>query len=289
MEVRRAEFAGSWYPGRKGDCLEVMEEFERSAFPCSKEKGMAVGGIVPHAGWYYSGRLAFSVFRCLAGTEADTCLIFGRHLHSRSKSYIMKEGAWATPLGELPVDSELAERLSESFSFTVEGPGRFEADNTIELQLPFIKYFFPDIHILPLGLPPTPSSIDAARAAVKEGLSLGRRMVVIGSTDLTHYGPNYGFTPFGTGEKALKWVKEVNDKRVRDMILAMDGHSLMEESVRSANACCGGAVGAAVEAAKGLGAVSAREIGYYTSFDVRPDSSFVGYCGILFYAAQQGR
>jgi len=179
---------------------------------------------------------------------------------------------------------DLAERLTERFPFTIETAVASEPDNTIELQLPFVKHFFPAIKIVPMGLPPRNSSLEIARSAADIAADIGRRTIVLGSTDLTHYGMNYGFTSHGTGEKAVKWVKEVNDRSIRELMKAMNAEGVMAESVKNSNACCGGAAGSAIEAARALGAEKAEEIGYYTSYDVRPDGSFVGYAGMVFYA-----
>ena len=90
--------------------------------------------------------------------------------------------------------------------------------------------------------------------------------------------------PEGIGEKALKWVKEVNDKRAVDLMLKMDAPELIKESLLNHNACCGGAAGAAIVCAKEIGAQKAEKLVYSTSYDIRPDDSFVGYVGILFLA-----
>ncbi|MBW1818903.1 MAG: AmmeMemoRadiSam system protein B, partial [Deltaproteobacteria bacterium] len=252
--------------------------------PCPGGREGLVGGIVPHAGWYYSGKIACNVIRCLAqGSPPDTCVVFGRHLHPGSPNFIMKDGSLQTPLGDIPIDGELAAALVEQYPFTVETAGRYEQDNTIELQLPFIKYFFPETMVLPVGLPPKTDSLAVARTAARSARAMGRKCVVLGSTDLTHYGMNYGYTPKGVGEEAVKWVKQENDKRMVDLILSMDGEGVVRESLRNQNACCAGAVGAAIEAARELGAVSAEEVAYFTSYDVRPDTSFVGYVGVVFF------
>jgi AmmeMemoRadiSam system protein B len=251
--------------------------------PCPDGGERLVGGIVPHAGWYFSGKIACHVIRCLAqGRPIDTCIVFGRHLHPGSPNYIMKEGALQTPLGDIAVDGELAETLVRTYPFTVETAGRYEPDNTIELQLPFIKYFFPEAMMLPVGLPPKIDSLAIARTAARIARALGRKCVVIGSTDLTHYGLNYGYTPRGVGKGAVKWVRQENDRRMVDLILGMNGEGVVRESLQNRNACCAGAVGAAIEAARELGAVSAEEVAYYTSYDIRPDTSFVGYVGVVF-------
>jgi hypothetical protein len=111
---------------------------------------------------------------------------------------------------------------------------------------------------------------------------MGRETIILGSTDLTHYGYNYGYTPKGVGEEAVNWVKNENDKRVVDLMVAMDAPAVVEESLKNYNACCSGAAATAIAAAKGLGAEKGEKLVYCTSYDIRPDSSFVGYVGILF-------
>ena len=280
MAKRRADFAGSWYPAKASECEKTIKAFTRSGGACPAG---AVGGIVPHAGWLYSGAIACNVIQCMStGPTPETVILFGRHLHPSSGNYLMKEGAWATPLGELQIDEELGEKLSAEFPFHIETATRYEQDNTIELQLPFIKYFFPDSKILPVGVPPTPASVRIGERAIELSQSLGRRIMVLGSTDLTHYGANYGFTPKGRGEGAVEWVKQENDKRLVDLILRMDPGGVIRESLENHNACCSGAAATAIAAARRLEARRAEKLVYATSYDVRPDQSFVGYVGVVF-------
>lgn len=282
MAKRKADLAGSWYPARASDCEKTIEEFSRSAAPCPAGETF-FGGIVPHAGWVYSGSIACNVIRCMSGSAIpETMLMFGRHLHPSSGNYLMKEGTWATPFGDLELDYELGERLSREFPFRVETPDNYDQDNTIEVQLPFIKYFFPETRILPVGLPPNAASLAIGEKVVELGESLGRTMMVLGSTDLTHYGLNYGFTPKGVGGTAVDWVKEDNDRKVIDRILGMDSKGVIDEALTNHNACCSGAAAAAISAARKLGARKAEKLVYATSYDIRPDHSFVGYVGVVF-------
>ncbi len=288
MATRNADFAGSWYPGRDSDCRRAIEEFSRSSVPCPS--GVPVGGIVPHAGWVFSGKIACNVIRCLSEQSSpDTLVLFGRHLHPSSKSYIMTEGSWATPLGDLEIDAEVGKKLQAEFPFVVETPTRYDQDNTLELQLPFIKYYFPETKILPLGVPPAMGSLRIGERAVEISRELGRKTLVLGSTDLTHYGHNYGYAPKGVGKAAVDWVKNENDKRLVDRILRMDAEEVIRESLTNHNACCSGAVATAIVAAKKLGARQAQKLFYATSYDVRPDNSFVGYVGVVFLSGGESR
>jgi AmmeMemoRadiSam system protein B len=285
MEVRSADFAGSWYPGSERECRRAIEELSQASPPCPGEGKGLVGGVVPHAGWFFSGKIACSVIKCLSYHDSiDTCIVFGRHLHPGAKNYIMKEGAWATPLGALEIDTEVASRISEEFPFALETPRRHEQDNTIELQLPFIKFFFPEAKVVPVGVPPAETTLQLAKRTAEIASESGRRTIVIGSTDLTHYGHNYGFSPAGMGQDAVNWVKNVNDKRVMDLMIRMDAQGVIKESLTNQNACCAGAAAAAITAARVLGAKRGEMLTYSTSYDIRPDNSFVGYVGIVFSA-----
>ncbi len=281
MGIRQPDLAGSWYPAAESECLRMFDEFENESVPV--EEGSWLGGILPHAGWVFSGQVAYNVIKYLkTGDDPDVIAVFGRHLHPGSGSFIMKEGSWNTPFGELPIAEDIAEKLVSEFRFSVETSDNYTPDNTIELQLPIIKYFFPEAKILPIGVPPAAASIKTGERTAEIALELGYKLKVLGSTDLTHYGPNYGNTSMGTGTEAVDWVKNHNDKKMVDLILKMETESIITESLKNYNACCGGAVSAAVASVKKLGAEESRKLVYKTSYDVMPGSSFVGYAGVVF-------
>jgi len=281
--VRRSVFAGSWYPAKASDCEQAISGFLAEGQILTPPGRELVGGIVPHAGWYFSGSIACNVIHCLQdGPPPDAVVVFGMHLHPESSCYMMAEGAWETPFGEILVEEELAAELAQRFSFTLETADHFTQDNTIELQLPFIKYFFKDAKIVAMGVPPHPNSLDIGRAVAKVSKQLGLTIRVIGSTDLTHYGRNYGFVSQGSGRQAVDWVRNQNDRRVIDAMLGLKSEDVIAEAQASQNACCAGAAATAIEAAKHLGADRADEIAYATSYDKSPGDSFVGYVGIVF-------
>ncbi|KAA0004051.1 MAG: AmmeMemoRadiSam system protein B, partial [Thermoplasmata archaeon] len=117
---------------------------------------------------------------------------------------------------------------------------------------------------------------------VKIAQELKRKIKIIGSTDMTHYGPNYGFTPHGVGEEALKWVTEVNDKRMIDLFLSMKAQEILDEASKNGNCCCSAAAATAITALKAAGAKKGYLIDYYTSYEINPDFSFVGYAGVIY-------
>lgn len=294
MGLRTPYFAGTWYPGTKSECLRMIKQYEADLPPGAREEvgdlteaGLR-GGIVPHAGWYFSGKTAYSVFYRIhavasyRGRMPDTFFIFGMHLGPGSPSYIFLDEGFQTPLGTIAVNLKAAKLLASSFNFYQEDSKNYTPDNTIELQLPFIKYLFPDATIVTVGASPGSNAFSIGQRAAEISEELGLETRFIGSTDLTHYGPNYGFTPEGTGLKSVRWVKEENDRRIIEAFLRVDFQDVLREALASRNACCPGAAGAAIAAVKRLGAKKGELIHYTTSYDIHPDSSFVGYAGVVY-------
>ena len=247
MNVRKATFAGSWYPDIAEGCKREITHFLKQADEVECPDGGWIGGIVPHAGWYFSGSIACKVIHSLKkGPSPDVFVVFGMHLHPKSSNYIMTEGAWETPLGNIEIETSLARKLTDQFEFKIETAKHHAKDNTIELQLPFIKYFFPHAKIVPIGVPPAETSIEIGKTAAKISSELGFTAKVIGSTDLTHYGFNYGFIPEGMGPSAVEWVRSENDRKVIDCMLSLNPTGVIREALKHQNACCSGAVASAI-------------------------------------------
>lgn len=283
MNLRKSVFSGNWYPSDRHACEDQILQFLAEG----KNQTVAVehpeGGIVPHAGWYFSGSIACNVIHRLSQSASpDVVVIFGMHLNSGSPRYMMPEGRWETPFGPISVDTALAEALTHRYAFELETPTRFHPDNTIELQMPFIRYFFKDARVVAMGVPPATETLSVARSVVEIAQDLNLKIVVVGSTDLTHYGPNYGFTAKGVGSKAVDWVRDHNDRQVIDAMIRMDPEAVMQEGLANDNACCCGAAAAAIATGKARGAQKAEVLVYATSYDKSPGDSFVGYVGILF-------
>ncbi|MCD4718988.1 MAG: AmmeMemoRadiSam system protein B [Desulfobacula sp.] len=285
MEKKKMAFAGSWYPASSNECEASIQGF-------LKEKqgtlgGHFIGGIVPHAGWYYSGSIACRVIASLdpgkgSDEKIDTIILFGAHMHKQSEPFILIHGAVETPFGDIEVDKELADKICAGISIRKRAPLKFPDENTLELQYPFIKYFYPDAKIVVCGVAPSFFASIIGNMAVEEAKNLSRNIKVIGSTDMTHYGPDFGFTPAGTGKKAVEWVKNENDRDAIQAMMEMDESNIIAQGLKNKNMCCTGAVAATVAACKKLGAVKAIELDYATSFDKSASDSFVGYAGILY-------
>ena len=284
MSVRRPDFAGSWYPDTASGCKAMFDQFERESVAREGTEPVTAG-IVPHAGWMFSGRIAYNVIRELArdSGQRDTVVLFGGHLAPSSPMTIMARGELWTPLGTIPADEELAAAILDEWEVVRETPERHAPDNTTELQAPIIRHFFPEAMMVVIGAPPREATLRLADSLVGHATRLGRRLAVIGSTDLTHYGPNYGWAPMGLGDEAVRWVREENDPRWIERARQLDAQGMIKEAMDHKNACCPGAAAAAAQCARALGSSSGELLAYATSADIRPDASFVGYAGIVYY------
>ncbi len=280
--LRKATFSGSWYPGSADQCEAQIKEF-LVADEGTATRDNLIGGIVPHAGWFFSGSIACNVIHALSrSAKPDVVVVFGMHMHPGSTPCMYTAGEWETPFGGLRVATDLAGDLAETFPFSVNHEEDFFRDNTIELQLPFVKYFCDSAGFIPIGVPPVPFALMLGEAVAEIAEKKGLRLMVIGSTDLTHYGPNYGFMSKGTGPDALEWVRDENDKKVIEAMVAMQPEEVIKQGLGNHNACCSGAAAAAISAGVKAGAQKGECLTYATSADKSPGSSFVGYVGVVF-------
>lgn len=266
-----------WYPASETRTKAEIQEFISGVSPLAS--GTRVfGGIVPHAGWDASGKLAARVFYLTAQlAQPQVVAVFGGHLGSDSLPLLVTADAWETPLGDLPLATEFYAPLKQRLTLEEDYPG----DNSIEVELPMVKYFFPTAKVLGIRVPPSERAPELGEAVVAVAQELKVSLLAFGSTDLTHYGLNYGFAPKGYGPEAVKWVKEVNDKEFVDAALKLDTATMLQLAARDQCACSPGAAAAAIAAAKKLGANKAHLVGYYNSYDIMPGDSFVGYMGAV--------
>lgn len=291
MEKRKAIVAGQFYPEQHDSCIEEINEFLAEELPAEMLPENIVAGIVPHAGWTFSGALATMVFSTVKQQydKVHTFVLFGAaHSYFGSAPAVYDRGFWVTPLGEISVDEELAKLVLKAGP-VVSSPASHQSEHSIEVQVPFIQYLFPGAKILPILTSANEQAISLGKV-VGEIISADkdRKIVCLGSTDLTHYGPHYGFGPMGTGENAFRWAKEVNDQQFIDLALKIEPKAMLASAAEHYNACGAGAAAAAVAAAKRLGKSQGFLLAHTTSNEVMigkmrtASSDSVGYAAMVF-------
>ena len=272
--IRERRLPAGWYPRTAEEVREQCDSWV-SGEPSPERSFRAV--VVPHAGWYFSGSLAYRTIRRLRA-DARVVVVAGGHLHPDDPVHVIPEDAVATPFGALAVDAELRDRVSRSLSCVEDRA----VDNTVEIQLPLVAAVFGSIPVLCLRSPPSRQAAELGAVLAGYARETGRSVVVIGSTDLTHYGASYGFSPHGEGAEAVRWVRETNDARFLEALTSADPSAIVRRAVAERSACSSGAAATAAAFARGMGPVEVEIVGYHTSFDVMPNDSFVGYVGAGF-------
>jgi len=291
MRTRKPVVAGQFYPGQHDSCVDEINECLEAKTLSQSLPETIVAGIVPHAGWTFSGSLAALVFSAIKQQheKVHTFVVFGAtHSYFGQSPAVYEIGSWITPLGEIAIDEELADEVLSSGA-AVSDPSAHISEHSIEVQIPFIQYLFAGAKILPILVPPRQQAV-ALGTGIGDIISQGeqRKIVCIGSTDLTHYGPRYGFTPMGTGKEALRWANSVNDKEFIDLALKLDPQGLLTSAAENCNACGPGAAAAAVAAAKKLGSERGLLLAHTNSNEVMlrkmgtTSADSVGYAAIIF-------
>lgn len=284
-DLRPAELSGRYYPATAEDCRAALDAFA----PLSAPPGQWVGAIVPHGGWRYAGRIAAGTLRAFAaaGRDPDLLVLVGGHLEPKEPPRVFLQGDWSTPLGPVPTPVPLAEGVAMALSAEPETAEEYYDDNAIEVLMPMVRAFFPGVPALVVGVPPDVDPGPVAREIALQAEARGyARVGVIGSVDLTHYGPDYGFRPRGSGAEAHRWVLEENDAALIARIEALDAHKVLWEGPRNRSTCSAGAAGVALLLAKKLGATSGVCLARSTSYleasapEAEP-RSFIGYAGVL--------
>jgi AmmeMemoRadiSam system protein B len=277
MSLRKTCLPSGWYPQTAAAVVQFLAKIPGE----DPREGSARAAVAPHAGWYYSGAIAARALLSLK-KDVDTVAVIGGHLPGGMRPLMAGEDAVETPLGEMPMDKEFQASLGRSLGCL---PDRY-ADNTVEVQLPMVRYFFPEAKLLWLRLPADTSSFEAGKEIARIAGKFGRRLVVLGSTDLTHYGENYGYSPRGRGEKALAWVRDVNDAGFIAAVKAGNPRAILDRAEEDRSACSAGAVLGALGFVQSVtgesGAGAAELLAYGTSAGVNPGEgnvpdSFVGY------------
>jgi AmmeMemoRadiSam system protein B len=274
MRVRKRYLPPGWYPMSDRQTREAVEGMLQGLRPGSPS---ACAGVAPHAGWEFSGSIALEVFSRLI-IPFDTIVIIGGHLGPSDGILCAFEEGYETPLGIVEADVDLLKALSQKREIREDR----HADNTVEIQLPFIRYLFPGAKALGMRVSPSAEAIALGKALAEVSLSLGKRTAVVGSTDLTHYGAGYAFQPAGSGERALKWVRDINDRRFIESLLSMDADAAMKRAEMERSACSAGGAIAAMSYARERGCTGGKLVKYATSYEVHPSDSFVGYAAVVF-------
>ncbi|MCZ6689979.1 MAG: AmmeMemoRadiSam system protein B [Planctomycetota bacterium] len=266
MGTRKPAVAGTFYPGDPVELRSAIDSYSEAV----PERATVIAAIVPHAGYIYSGPVVGKVISAMEIPE-EVLILGPNHTGRGAVLSLYPEGSWATPLGEVGISEELNRSLLAEVPGLEEDTVAHAREHCAEVQVPFLQSRRPDVRISVI--------IFATRRLevlinAGEGIAraLGGRpgaVVILSSSDMTHYEPHD--------------VAKAKDQLAIDQILELNPEGLHRVVAERAISMCGSSPSvAALKAANGLGASSARLVSYRTSGEETGDhDSVVGYAGIL--------
>ena len=262
--IRKPAVAGQFYPGNPAKLKEMIDEMiDRNI-----EKKKAFGVVSPHAGFIYSGNVAGAVFSSVV--LPDKFIIIGpNHRGSGPLFSLYEEGAWETPLGNVPIDTDLARVLKNNSDLLESDTVSHIYEHSLEVQIPFIQYLKTDFSIVPITVSPYASldQLNTLGKIIAESIT-NEDVLLVASTDMSHY---------ISQEKAKE-----KDYSAIERILTLDPEGLYSVVKQNNISMCGfQPTVAMLTAVEILGASKGELIRYQTSGDVSGDyQEVVGYAGI---------
>lgn len=286
MKKRATAVAGMFYPDNARELRALIDQsFSNQRFGPGKVRSSTLSannqhrkiyGIVsPHAGYIYSGAVAANGFYEVASVNFQDVIMVGPN-HYGIGSWVagMRDGIWETPLGEVQVNSQMADEIKRRSAALDIDDYAHSRDHCLEVQLPFLQYVKQDFKIVPVVLVSQNRDIaldlgNAISQTIMEMDALDSTLL-LASSDFTHYEPN---------SEAHK-----KDGELIKPILSLDVNRFYTILERMNISACGyGAIATMMVAAKNLGATRGELLKYATSGDVTGDvSAVVGYSSIVF-------
>jgi len=282
MGVRNPIVAGAFYPSDPNELIEIIEycyfhKLGPNSIPIGGEYKKPVGVVVPHAGYIYSGAPATHSYKAISERVSGdiTAIILGPNHTGLGEGVSVIDGIWKTPLGDVSTDTEFIDKLWKECDVVELDELAHNREHSIEVQLPFLQHIglrqSVKFKIVPIcmAIQDYETSMDVGYFIAKIAKELNRNVVIIASTDFSHYEPQ---------ESASK-----KDALIVKNILAMDEKNLYSDVITYNISMCGyGPTMAMIRAMKELGATTSKLLSYCTSGDITGDySSVVGYGSLL--------
>ncbi len=280
--LRKMRFAGSWYERNSKELVGDIKQFEKET---SRSEFNASGAVLPHAGLLYSGR-GISEFFVNANRNARRVIILApSHYQYLPQNKIVSccFDAFETPLGNIE-----GAVLNSSSALFVQDNCAVEVEHSVEMFLPFIKNYLPQVKLMVFLVP----RISAASRLEEIAYEFGRAVnyspkedLIIASSDFTHYGQRFGYTPHGSSYSELLEKKvEMNDKKYANLISNAEIEKIYQYIEEEQPTICG--IYPAMLAAKMMNSegFDGDLVSYYNSNSMSyPSGDFVCYASILFH------
>ncbi len=276
--MRIRELPSGWYPDTETEILSLLDSW-KPVKKVSDTDSRPVAGLVPHAGWTYCGSMIASVLTAFSD-DIKTVIVLGGHNGPGGPLISYSESSWEFPSGIRNRDSDLVDRMNHKVRNNYDIYDEKVADNTVEVVMAMAASIFPHAEWVGWRVPADERAISFGEALAETIKDTGRDVAVVGSTDLTHYGPNFDFVPPESLTDPVGWVK-ARDFSYLDALLSFDSNKALQLAGNEHSACSSGGAVAAQAYAAAVGSTRGELIDYRSSRDIHPATSFVGYGSIL--------
>ncbi len=271
-EIREPAVAGAFYPDKPETLRRDLTKYFENA---EKEKvdGEIVALISPHAGYMYSGQVAAYAYKLIEGKTFDSVVVVAPSHHALFKgASLYDRGGFRTPLGIVPIDTELSKKMMEKRKEIQFLPEAHRQEHALEVQIPFLQFALKSFQLVPIVMEPYWSweTCQYLASAIAEAVR-GKKVLLVASTDLSHF---YTYN-----------IAVGLDKIFLDHIERFDAEGLHRDLKENRTEACGaGPVVTVMLAARALGANRGRVLKYLNSGDVTGDRSrVVGYGACVLY------
>ena len=235
-KVRPFLKTGNWYPSGRPALSAMMNDlFTGLLDATSSRRPRAL--VVPHAGFSYSGRCAATAFSRLKGWEIDRVIILGvAHRAAFSGACVSTFTAAGTPLGDIPVDTRITTALGKLPGFQVNNR-TMVYEHSIENELPFLQHVLADrkFSIVPVLF----GSVNRTQMKVfarELNRYVTETTLIVASSDLTHYGKQFGYVPFS--KQIPERLKKL-DMGFLDRVMKLDVDGLVRYKAKTGITACG--------------------------------------------------
>lgn len=256
--INRAKFAGRWYPAQPKRLAADLQRYLAEATPHTPSPR---GAILPHAGLSFSGPGMAEAFRNVDTAGVWQIVILSPSHYVRLAPNMIHYGDFEsheTPLGHIAGapgfwnGGEVSEPNIETGGPAgpptplAEANRAVEMEHGLELFFPFVRHLFgedvrvaaaliPEISALPALKP----MADTLLERIEAGSGIERTLLVI-SSDFTHYGPGFGYAPFGIGplQEVEARVAE-DDREVAELAAECDPQGLLRRYADRDITVCG--------------------------------------------------
>lgn len=269
MMIRQPAVAGMFYEG-SAPRLAAQVDACVAANPPAAAREPFIGAVVPHAGLMYSGHVA-AAFYAIASLPSRLIILCPNHTGLGHFAAINRDGAWRTPLGDVPVDGALADALMAKTKLLGNDHAAHLREHSLEVQLPFLQRLRGSFSFVPicLGAPRYEMCEEIGNAIAEVVAAAGEPVGILASSDLNHYEDQQ--------------TTLTRDQLAIDQVIALKPRGLWRVVGEEDISMCGYIpTTAMLIAAERLGSSRGRLIKHATSGDVSGDyERVVGYAAMM--------